>query len=102
MVVNPYTFDGTTASTAAKEKTYHVDIRDFSFGTAPLTVEKGSKIVFTNYDDAAHNAVAVTGAFSTPLLMKGESYTITLTEAGTYEYFCEPRKRFMTGTIVVQ
>lgn len=85
----------------SQAKTYHIDIKNFSFGE-PLTVEVGSKIVFTNYDDMNHNAVAVDGSFSTPLLKKGESYTITLNKAGSYDYYCEPHKEFMTGTIIVK
>ncbi|QYR21917.1 cupredoxin domain-containing protein [Paenibacillus sp. sptzw28] len=98
-VVDPAKFTGTTAPQA---KTYHVDIKDYSFGTGPLTVEAGSHIVFTNYDDMQHNAVAVDGSFAVPLLAKGESYTITLNKAGTYDYYCEPHKKFMTGQIIVK
>ncbi|MFC5652256.1 plastocyanin/azurin family copper-binding protein [Paenibacillus solisilvae] len=98
-VVNPGTFTGTTAPIP---KTYHVDIKEYSFGTGPLTVEAGSKVVFTNFDDMKHNAVAVDGSFSTPLLSKGDSFTITLNKAGTYDYFCEPHKKFMTGQIIVK
>lgn len=91
------------ADSAADAKTYHVDMKNYSFGSGPLTVEAGSSIVFTNYDDGAeHNAVAVNGSFSTPLLAKGESYTITLNEPGTYDYFCQPHKNFMTGQIIVK
>jgi predicted lipoprotein with Yx(FWY)xxD motif len=98
-VVDPAKFTGTTAP---QVKTYHVDIKDYSFGTGPLTVEAGSHIVFTNYDDMQHNAVAVDGSFAVPLLAKGESYTITLNKAGTYDYYCEPHKKFMTGQIIVK
>ncbi|WP_309122068.1 plastocyanin/azurin family copper-binding protein [Paenibacillus sp.] len=110
-LVSPKTFEGTSAGAgtgsssnagAQQGKTYNVDIREFSFGSGPLTVEAGSTVVFTNYDDMEHNAVAANGEFSTPLLKKGESFAITLNEAGTYEYFCEPHKRFMTGTIIVK
>jgi plastocyanin len=83
-------------------KIYEIDIREFSFGTGPLTVEAGSKIVFTNYDDMQHDAVAVDGAFTIPLLSKGESHTITLAEPGTYDYYCTPHKQFMTGQIIVK
>lgn len=102
-VVDPAKFTGTTAGTAAPAvKTYHIDIKDYSFGTGPLTVEAGSQIVFTNFDDMEHNAVAVDGSFKLPLLKKGESYTITLTKPGTYDYYCEPHKKFMTGQIIVK
>ncbi|WP_199624762.1 plastocyanin/azurin family copper-binding protein [Paenibacillus alkalitolerans] len=100
-VIDPAKFNGTSAS-ASSVKTYNVDIKEFSFGTEPLTVEAGSKIVFTNHDNMKHNAVAEDGSFSTPLLAKGESYTITLAKTGTYEYYCEPHKDFMTGTIIVK
>jgi predicted lipoprotein with Yx(FWY)xxD motif len=98
-LVDPAKFDGTAAS---KVKTYQIDIKEFSFGSKPLTVEAGSQIVFTNYDDVKHNAVAVDGTFSTPLLGEGETHTITLSKAGTYDYFCEPHKAFMTGQIIVK
>ncbi|MCR2804934.1 plastocyanin/azurin family copper-binding protein [Paenibacillus soyae] len=98
-VVDPATFTG---KTAPQVKTYNIDIKQFSFGTEPLTVEAGSQIIFTNFDDMKHNAVALGGAFETPLLAKGESYTITLDEPGTYNYFCEPHKQFMTGQIIVK
>jgi predicted lipoprotein with Yx(FWY)xxD motif len=98
-VVDPAKFTGTT--TAAAVKNYTIDIREFSFGTEPLTVEAGSTITFVNHDEMEHNAVAVDGSFAIPLLKQGESYTITLTKTGTYDYYCEPHKRFMTGKIIV-
>ncbi|SFJ13002.1 Secreted repeat of unknown function [Paenibacillus sp. UNC496MF] len=98
-VVDPVKFAGTTAPVP---KTYHIDIKNYSFGSGPLTVEAGSSIVFTNFDDMKHNAVAVNGAFALPLLAKGDSYTITLGKPGTYDYYCEPHKAFMTGQIIVK
>ncbi|MBM7563960.1 plastocyanin/azurin family copper-binding protein [Paenibacillus sacheonensis] len=98
-VLDPAAFKGTTAPVA---KTYNIDIMDYSFGMGPLTVEAGSHIVFTNHDDMQHNAVAVDGSFSIPLLSKGEFATITLTKPGVYDYFCQPHKKFMTGQIIVK
>jgi len=86
---------------APEPLSYTIDIRNFSFGP-PLTVKAGSSITFVNHDDVQHNAVAVSGAFATPLLGKGESYTITLHEPGEYDYFCEPHKPFMIGKIIVE
>ncbi|CAI6084741.1 plastocyanin/azurin family copper-binding protein [Cohnella sp. JJ-181] len=108
-VVDPAKFSGTSAGAAAAPapsaqngKTYHIDIKDYSFGSGPLTVEAGSTIVFTNYDDMKHNAVAVDGSFSGPLLAKGETFTIQLDKPGTYDYYCQPHKSFMTGQIIVK
>ncbi|AJY77977.1 hypothetical protein VN24_23670 [Paenibacillus beijingensis] len=101
--MDPAKFNGTTAASAPAEvKTYRIDIKEFSFGSEPLTVEAGSKVIFTNYDDMKHNAVAVDGSFASPLLAKGESYTVTLDKAGTIDYYCEPHKSFMTGQIIVK
>lgn len=98
-VVNPATFNGTTAPAP---KTYNIDIMQYSFGMEPLTVEAGSHIVFTNHDDVQHSAVAVDGSFKSPLLAKDETYTVTLTKPGVYDYYCEPHKKFMTGQIIVK
>ncbi|XEC95149.1 plastocyanin/azurin family copper-binding protein [Paenibacillus tarimensis] len=100
--IDPITAGVPAEPTEPEVKTYNVDIKDFSFGTEPLTIEAGSKVVFTNHDDMAHNAVAVDGSFETPLLAKGESFTVTFDKEGTYDYFCEPHKRFMTGQIIVK
>ncbi|MFD2332446.1 plastocyanin/azurin family copper-binding protein [Cohnella sp. GCM10020058] len=108
-VVDPAKFSGTSAGQAAPAapaeqtgKTYRVDIKDYSFGSGPLTVEAGSTIIFTNFDDMKHNAVAVNGSFAGPLLAKGESFTIELDKPGTYDYYCQPHKSFMTGQIIVK
>lgn len=97
-VLNPATFTGTTAPVP---KTYTIEIKDYSFGMGPLTVEAGSHIVFKNEDDVSHSAVAVDGSFAVPLLAKNESYTITLTKPGTYDFYCQPHMKFMTGQIIV-
>lgn len=106
-VIDPSTFTGTTAGKAAAAddstgKTYRIDIKDFSFGSGPLTVEAGATIIFTNLDDMKHNAVAKDGSFSIPLIGKGESASIKLDKPGTYDYYCEPHKSFMTGQIIVK
>jgi plastocyanin len=81
---------------------YTVEISDFKFGPAELTVEAGSTVTFVNKDSMQHNAVAVDGSFKTKLLDENESATITLTKPGEYEYYCEPHKSFMKGKIIVK
>lgn len=81
---------------------YNVDIANFQFGPAELTVEAGSAVTFTNRDSVKHNAVAVDGSFKTPLLGENESAVITLSTPGEYEYYCEPHKSFMKGKIIVK
>jgi plastocyanin len=82
---------------------FTVDMSDYKFVPAEITIEAGSSITFTNKDsDAKHNAVAVDGSFETPMLAQGESHTLTFQTPGEYEYYCTPHKSFMTGKIIVK
>lgn len=84
-------------------QTYTVDMSNFKFVPAEITIKAGSSITFTNKDaDAKHNAVAVDGSFQTPLLAQGETHTLTFNTPGEYEYYCTPHKSFMTGKIIVK
>lgn len=88
-------------------KVYTMDIANFAFGMPEITVEVGSSITFTNRDPVQHNVVSDELAgdkplFSTPLIGKDQSVTITLTKAGEFTYYCEPHKEFMKGKIIVK
>lgn len=101
-VVDPAKFAGTTTGLAQTTKVT-IEMKDYEFQSADITVKAGTTIEFINRDaDMKHNAVAVNGAFETPLLEEGESATITLTKPGVYEYFCEPHQSFMKGKITVE
>jgi plastocyanin len=90
------------SSSASAHHSYTVEISDFKFGPAELTVEAGSTVTFVNKDSVQHNAVAADGSFSTKLLDENESATVTLAEPGEYDYYCEPHKSFMKGKIIVK
>lgn len=83
--------------------------QDFSPGT--LTVKSGTTITFMDQDGGApHNVYFTnvpTGAANPnpsggpPTLTKGDTYTVTLTTAGTYSYICQFHPGWMKATIVV-
>jgi amicyanin len=81
-----------------------VQIKDFKFNPATLTIKKGTTITWTNQDDARHNVVAQGDNASTgpksELLGQGEKYTFTFDTVGTFEYLCEPHP-YMKGSVVV-
>ncbi len=79
--------------------TMTIDIRNFAFNPAQLTVRKGTTVTWTNYDSVTHK-IAGSGFGSNPL-NQGDSYSYTFTAAGTYDYHCAIHT-FMTGTITVQ
>lgn len=88
-----------SAGTAAAG-TVTIDIRDFRFLPATVTVRAGSRVRWVNDDTAPHTATA-DGAFDTGALRKGDSRVLTLDKAGSYSYVCAFHP-FMKGTVVVR
>lgn len=78
-----------------------VDITGFKFAPATLTVKKGTKVTWTSQDSVKHNASSSDNeGFKGPLLAKGESYSYTFNQVGTYNYICDPHP-FMKGSVTV-
>lgn len=82
-------------------ETHAVEIADFAFSPATLTITAGDTVTWTNTDAVAHTATSTTGAFDSGELAQGASYSVTFTTPGTYDYLCTPHPT-MTGRIVVQ
>jgi plastocyanin len=78
-------------------------ISNFVYLPDPIQIRVGDSIRWTNLDDVpdGHTVTARDLSFTSPVLRQGDTYTRTFTQAGTYEYFCEPHP-FMTGFIDVQ
>ena len=85
----------------ARGATHAVAIADFAFSPATLTITAGDTVTWTNEDAIAHTATSTTSAFDSGLLNQGESFSLTFTTPGTYDYLCTPHPS-MTGRIVVQ
>jgi amicyanin len=89
------------ASPARAGGTDHaVEIVDFAFSPATLTITAGDTVTWTNGDPIVHTATSTTGAWDSGDLEQGASYSFTFTEPGTYDYLCTPHPS-MTGRIVV-
>jgi|tagenome__1003787_1003787.scaffolds.fasta_scaffold20559441_1 plastocyanin len=79
-----------------------IDISNFKFAPATLTVRAGAKVTVKNSDTTAHTATADSGgAFDTGDIAPGSSATITLKSAGSVAYHCSIHS-FMHGKIVVR
>jgi plastocyanin len=79
-----------------------VTIKDFKFTPASLTVKVGTKVTFINEDTTTHTATSQGGStISSGNLAHGQSYTVTFTKAGTYQYICSIHP-YMKGTVTVQ
>jgi amicyanin len=86
----------TTAPAAAATK---VSITNFAFDPAALTVKSGSTVTWTNNDVVAHT-VTFTDVANSPILNRGNKFSRTFSQAGTYSYICSIHP-FMHGTVVV-
>lgn len=89
------------AKTEEVKKTVTVNITNFTFNPPSISVSPGDTIVFVNQDSAPHTATSDAGVFDTGTLANGQSGSITIAEAGQYEYFCSIHPA-MKGSIVVE
>jgi plastocyanin len=72
-----------------------VSIRNLAYEPASVTIATGQTVVWTNNDDRDHQVRAENGAFESPNLSPGGSFSFTFKTAGTYAYGCplHPRER---------
>jgi plastocyanin len=91
------TTPGTVAADAPMEAA--VEIADFAFGPAEITIAVGGTVTWTNTDNQAHTATS-SGNFDTGAIDPGATASVTFDEPGTFTYICSFHP-FMTGTITV-
>ena len=96
MSMHPTAASGQDAPVA----TNAVAIQNFAFSPAIVTVKVGTTVTWTNRDQDAHTATAMSGGFHSPTLNAGQSYQYTFTTPGRFEYLCTIHP-FMTATVVV-
>lgn len=85
---------------AAAQDGVTVEIVDFAFAPATLTVEAGTTVTWLNQGAAPHTATGDGDEFDTGQLDPGESGSITFDTPGTYNYHCDVHPN-MTASIVV-
>ena len=87
-------------STAPRAGT--VDMVDFSFKPAKVTIQAGGKVTWKNMGQAPHTATADDGSFDTGTVDPGKlkSEAATFKQPGTYAYHCNIHPQ-MHGTIEV-
>ena len=81
-----------------------IEIKNFAFSPAILTIKTGTTVTWMNQDGAVHQIASDAGtpvAFTSDTLANGASYQFTFTQPGTYTYHCTVHPS-MKGTIIVQ
>jgi plastocyanin len=77
-----------------------VEIEDFAFTPATVTVKVGTTVKWGNKDNVRHTITGDDGTWGSGPFSKGETFTFTFTQAGTYTYHCSPHPA-MKGTVIV-
>lgn len=94
---------GATVTTSPGEAAPgEVQIYLYEFTPRVMEVEVGDTVTWKNYDEVDHWVLTPgLDAIDSATLEEGNSYSVTFSEAGTFEYFCNIHNT-MTGTVVVR
>ena len=92
----------TSTSTTIPALVQSVDIANFAFSPASVTIAKGTTVTWTNKDSASHTVTSTTGAtaFASGTIAAGKSFANTFDVAGTWTYKCYFHPS-MTATVIV-
>ncbi len=78
-----------------------IEVKDFMFMPATLTVNAGTEVSWINKDDEPHTVVSDTGLFRSGALDTDESFSFKFDKPGIYRFTCSIHPR-MVGTIIVK
>jgi plastocyanin len=73
-------------SAAAAPSTLAVSIKKSGYSPKTATLAYGAKVTWTNNDTVNHQIVANNGAFASPLIAPGKSWSNTFNTAGSFGY----------------
>jgi plastocyanin len=91
---------GETAIKAAASPA-SVNIQNFKFAPATLSVPAGTTVTWKNEDDSPHRIGDKNGTFKSAALDTDDSFTHTFTAPGEYAYICTIHP-YMVGKIIVK
>ena len=93
---------GKLAQTAAGgDAASQVNISNYAFSPATLTVKAGTTVTWINHDSDPHSIDSADGKFKSKALDTDSKFEFRFTDAGEYPYNCRFHPK-MTGKIVVQ
>jgi len=78
-----------------------VDIKDFKFSPAALTVPVGTTVTWINHDEETHTVTSGASGFTSTGLSHDETFARTFDRPGTYAYFCALHPH-MRATVLVK
>lgn len=81
------------------QSTAQVTIKNFAFDPGTVTIAKGGTVMWTNQDSAVHTVKF--GNDESRSLNKGQIYSKTFNDAGTFDYVCGIHPG-MKGKVIVK
>jgi plastocyanin len=91
---------GNAAGPSTAVATDAVNIKNFGFSPATITVTAGSTVVWTNSDSVQHDITFNGGGIASSVLNHNDTFSHTFPATGTYHYICSIHP-FMHGTVIV-
>jgi len=91
----------TSAGVASAAPAVEVSITKFAFAPKEITVAPGTRIVWTNHDEAPHTVTANDRKFASKGLDTDDKYEHTFDGEGDFAYICTVHP-FMTGVVHVR
>lgn len=94
---------GAVAVGSGEPKVVTVEIHNFAFQPATVTVETGDTVEWKNEDSVAHTATATAPkpGFDSGSIQPGATWRYEARQKGTYDYICTIHT-YMKGTLIVQ
>jgi plastocyanin len=77
-----------------------VEIKDLAFSPQTIEVPVGTTVTWTNEDVTQHTVVSEDKLFGSEILQKGDTFSYTFDEPGTYDYICSLHPS-MKGQVIV-
>ena len=90
-----------TAAGEAAASPATVEIDNFTFAPATLTVTAGTTVTWKNEDDSPHRIGDQNGTFKSAALETDDTFSHTFAAPGEYPYICTMHP-YMVGKIVVR
>lgn len=84
-----------------KTPAIEINVDNFTFGPAEITVPVNGTATWVNHDDVPHVIASTDGLFRSKALDTDDKFAFTFTKAGTYPYFCAIHPK-MVGKVVVK
>jgi plastocyanin len=78
-----------------------LDISKFAFAPKEITVAPGTRVVWTNRDEAPHTVAGKDKSFTSKGLDTADKFDHTFEAEGDFEYYCTLHP-FMTGVVHVR